>query len=114
MRVARTSAHHRDVTDDGFSVLIAGGGVAALEAALTLRELGEGRISVELLAPEPTFWYRPVAVAEPFQLGTVRHFDLGQLAQDVGAALTLRSRASTPTAARRGPRAAERSASTRC
>jgi sulfide:quinone oxidoreductase len=91
MRVARESAHDRDVTDDPFTVLIAGGGVAALEAALTLRELGEGRVSVELLAPEPTFWYRPVAVAEPFQLGTVRHFDLGVLAQDVGAALTLGS-----------------------
>ena len=52
-----------------FSVLIAGGGVAALEAALTLREVGEGRARIELLAPEPSFWYRPVAVAEPFGLG---------------------------------------------
>jgi sulfide:quinone oxidoreductase len=77
------------VTGDDFSVLIAGGGVAALEAALTLRELSEGRARVELLAPEPAFWYRPVAVAEPFGLGTVRHFDLGQLAEDVGAGLSL-------------------------
>jgi sulfide:quinone oxidoreductase len=77
------------VTHDGFSVVIAGGGVAALEAALTLQELGEKGLSVELLAPEPTFWYRPVAVAEPFGLGTVRHFDLGELARDVGAALSL-------------------------
>jgi sulfide:quinone oxidoreductase len=77
------------VEHDGFSVLIAGGGVAALEAALTLRELGEGRVRVELLAPEPSFWYRPVAVAEPFGLGEVRHFDLGQLADAVGAVLTL-------------------------
>lgn len=77
------------MTGDDFSVLIAGGGVAALEAALTLRELNEGRARVELLAPEPTFWYRPVAVAEPFGLGTVRHFDLGQLADDLGAGLLL-------------------------
>lgn len=77
------------MTGDDFSVLIAGGGVAALEAALTLRELSEDRARVELLAPEPTFWYRPVAVAEPFGLGTVRHFDLGQLAEDLGAALSL-------------------------
>ena len=76
---------------DQYSVLIAGGGVAALEAALTLRELGEGRVRVELLAPEPSFWYRPVAVAEPFGLGEVRHFDLGQLADAVGAGLTLGS-----------------------
>ena len=76
---------------DQFSVLIAGAGVAALEAALTLRELGEGRVRVELLAPEPTFWYRPVAVAEPFGLGEVRHFDVGRLAEAAGAGLTLGS-----------------------
>ena len=79
------------MTRDDFSVLIAGGGVAALEAALTLRELSEGRARVELLAPEPSFWYRPVAVAEPFGLGTVRHFDLGELAEGVGAGLSLGS-----------------------
>jgi sulfide:quinone oxidoreductase len=77
------------VEHDQFSVLIAGGGVAALEAALTLRELGEGHVRVELLAPEPSFWYRPVAVAEPFGLGEVRHFDLGQLAESIGAGLSL-------------------------
>jgi sulfide:quinone oxidoreductase len=66
-------------------VLIAGGGVAALESALALRELGEGRVSVELLAPEPEFWYRPLAVAEPFGLGEVRHFDLAELAAAAGA-----------------------------
>jgi sulfide:quinone oxidoreductase len=66
-------------------VLIAGGGVAALEAALALRALGEGRVSVEMLAPEPEFWYRPLAVAEPFGLGEVRHFDLAELAAAAGA-----------------------------
>jgi sulfide:quinone oxidoreductase len=66
-------------------VLIAGGGVAALEAALALRELGEGRVGVEMLAPEPEFWYRPLAVAEPFGLGEVRHFDLAELAASAGA-----------------------------
>ena len=34
---------------DPFSVLIAGGGVAAIEAALALRELSEGEIRVQLL-----------------------------------------------------------------
>ena len=66
-------------------VLIAGGGVAAFEAALALRELGEGRVSVEMLAPETQFWYRPLAVAEPFDLGEVRHFDLAELAAAAGA-----------------------------
>jgi sulfide:quinone oxidoreductase len=67
------------------NVLIAGGGVAALEAALALRALGEERVRVELLAPEPHFWYRPLAVAEPFRLGSVRRFELAELAAAAGA-----------------------------
>ncbi len=59
-------------------VLIAGGGVAALEAALALRALAEERVSVELLGSEPHFWYRPLSVAEPFALGEARHFELSR------------------------------------
>jgi sulfide:quinone oxidoreductase len=66
-------------------VVIAGGGVAAIEAALALRELARDRVSVELLAPEPRFSYRPLAVAEPFGLGEVRQFDLAELAAEAGA-----------------------------
>jgi sulfide:quinone oxidoreductase len=77
--------------DDDVQVLIAGGGVAALEAALALRELAEDRVSVELLAPEPHFWYRALAVAEPFALGEVRRFELAELAARAGATFTLGS-----------------------
>ena len=66
-------------------VLIAGGGVAALEAALAVRALAEDRVVVELLAPEPQFWYRPLAVAEPFDLGEVQQFELSELAAAAGA-----------------------------
>jgi sulfide:quinone oxidoreductase len=69
-------------------VLIAGGGVAALEAALAFQAHAEDRVEVELLAPEPRFWYRPVAVAEPFGLGEVRHFDLSEVAAAAGARYT--------------------------
>jgi sulfide:quinone oxidoreductase len=69
-------------------VLIAGGGVAALEASLALQALVEDRVSVELLAPESQFWYRPLAVAEPFDLGEVRHFDLPELAAAAGASFS--------------------------
>jgi sulfide:quinone oxidoreductase len=69
-------------------VLIAGGGVAALEAALALRDLAEGRVRVELLAPEPQFWYRPLAVAAPFKLGEVLHLELDGLARGIGASFT--------------------------
>ena len=36
-------------------VLIAGGGVAAREAAQAQRKLGEDSVSEEMLAPEPQF-----------------------------------------------------------
>lgn len=67
-------------------VLIAGGGVAALEAALALRELAEDKVRVELLAPEPHFWYRPLSVAAPFEQGDVLHFELDGLAPQIGVA----------------------------
>lgn len=66
-------------------VLIAGGGVAALEAALALRALAAERVSVELVAPEQHFWYRPLSVAEPFGPGEARHFELAELAAAAGA-----------------------------
>ena len=64
-------------------VLIAGGGVAALEAMLALRRLAP-ELEVELLAPERTFSYRPLAVLEPFGLGAVRRFDLRALVTEAG------------------------------
>ena len=70
-------------------VVIAGGGVAALEAALALQAVGEGRVEVELIAPEPHFWYRPLAVAAPFDLGDVRRFELAELAAAAGATFSL-------------------------
>ena len=68
-----------------FRVLIAGGGVAALEAALALRHLGGDRVSVALIAPEPRFWYRPLAVVESFGVGRLHGIDLATLADECGA-----------------------------
>jgi sulfide:quinone oxidoreductase len=82
------------------NVLIAGGGVAALEAALALRALAKDRVAVELLAPEPAFWYRPLAVAEPFGLAEVKHFGLPELAAAAGAVFTLGALASVDTGRR--------------
>jgi sulfide:quinone oxidoreductase len=70
-------------------VLIAGGGVAALEAALALRALAADLVMVELLAPETQFWYRPLAVAEPFGLGDAKSFDLAELTTSAGATFSL-------------------------
>lgn len=47
-------------------VLIAGGGVAALEAALALRAVAGDRVTVELLAPGTQFPHRPLSVRSPF------------------------------------------------
>jgi sulfide:quinone oxidoreductase len=70
-----------------FRVLIAGAGVAALETALALRALAEDLVSVELVAPEQEFTYRPLAVAEPFRVGEVRRFPLARLVAATGAGL---------------------------
>jgi sulfide:quinone oxidoreductase len=72
-------------------VVIAGGGVAALEALLALRALAGDRVSVELIAPEPHFWYRPLAVAEPFGLGKARRLELSTVASELSAVFTLGS-----------------------
>lgn len=70
-------------------VLIAGGGVAALEALLALRALAGPRVRVTLLAPDPEFVYRPLTVAEPFGLTSPRRLDLAQVAADNKAHLHL-------------------------
>lgn len=61
-------------------VLIAGGGVAALEAALALRELAGELVEVEIFAPRRDFVYRPYAVGEPYGASEVARYDLEELA----------------------------------
>jgi sulfide:quinone oxidoreductase len=48
------------------SVVIAGGGVAGVEAALALAELAEGLATVTLVSPQYDFVVRPFTVEEPF------------------------------------------------
>lgn len=69
-------------------VVIAGGGVAALEATLALKALAEERVSVEVVAPEHDFVYRPLAVTEPFHAGEAKRFPLGRLVELAGGTLT--------------------------
>src|SRR5437867_9998938 len=70
---------------DRYRVVIAGGGVAALEAMVALRALAEERVDIELLAPDRDFFYRPLSVAEPFGTGEALRFDLAALAAGCGA-----------------------------
>jgi hypothetical protein len=68
-------------------VLICGGGVAALEAMLALRELAPGLVRVAVLAPEDEFVYAPAAVGGPFGAGHAERFALADLVERAGATL---------------------------
>ena len=66
-------------------VVIVGGGVAGLEAALALRAICGKRVEISMIAPKDTSTYRPLAVAEPFGLAESFEINLGTFAisQDV-------------------------------
>jgi sulfide:quinone oxidoreductase len=66
-------------------VVIAGGGVAAVEALLALRQLVGRAVAIELLAPERELLHRPSSVAVPFGFGAPEPLDLGALAAEMGA-----------------------------
>ena len=66
-------------------MLIAGGGVAALEAMVALRQTAADVVDVELLSPDSDFYYRPLSVGEPFGVSEVLRFDLPGLARGCGA-----------------------------
>jgi len=69
------------------NIVIAGGGVAGLEALLALRAIAGDRVRLTLIAPDPDFTYRPLAVAEPFALGHAHRVPLTRFAADAGAEL---------------------------
>jgi sulfide:quinone oxidoreductase len=66
-------------------VLIAGGGVAAIELLLALRDLAGDRASVKVISPGREFAYRPLATAAAFGLGEPPRFDVAAIAGDLGA-----------------------------
>jgi sulfide:quinone oxidoreductase len=70
-------------------VLIAGGGVGALEAALALRDMAGERTRVEICAGRSDFVYRPFAVGEPYGASRVLRYDLERLADRAGAEFRL-------------------------
>src|SRR5215218_1342571 len=82
-------------------VLVVGGGVAALETLMALSDLAGDRVRVTLVAPEPDFVYRPMAVAEPFGLGEARRYPLRRIVEDFGAGLLQASVEALDASARR-------------
>lgn len=70
-----------------FEVLIAGGGVAGLEAMFAPYDLAGDRVHITVLTPGSDFVYRPNAVKEPFTLGSAQHYPLAALVKDARADL---------------------------
>jgi sulfide:quinone oxidoreductase len=77
----------QDANSEKFQVLIAGGGVAAIETALALRHLAADRVKVTMLAPDEEFVYRPMTVGEPFSFAGARRYPLAPIARDLNAEL---------------------------
>jgi sulfide:quinone oxidoreductase len=76
------------MTENGpTNVIVAGGGVAAIEAVLALRDVAGDRVSITLVAPQEAFHYKPLSVGEPFALGDALSLPLATVARDVGAEL---------------------------
>jgi sulfide:quinone oxidoreductase len=80
--VSESASHHGKLR-----VVIAGGGVAALETALALADLAPNRTDVTVIAPNTEFVYRPMVVREPFAYGSAQRYPLARIVRDAGAKL---------------------------
>jgi sulfide:quinone oxidoreductase len=69
------------------NVLVVGGGVAALEVVLALRDLAGDRVAMTIVTPATEFVERPMTVAEPFGLGRARRYRLDRIAAEQDAEL---------------------------
>lgn len=90
----RMAAAHPDGTlesmqdnalSDPMRVVIAGAGVAGLEALIALGGTARQRLDLTLVAPGEDFAYRPLEVGEPFGLGRPTPYPLAEIAADLGA-----------------------------
>jgi len=75
------------MTTTPLRVLVAGGGVAGLEALLELRALAGDRVELTLADAASDFTYRPMKVAEPFARGQATRHAMAGIARDAGARL---------------------------
>jgi sulfide:quinone oxidoreductase len=72
---------------DKLRVIVAGGGVAALEVTLALAHLAPERTETTMIAPNPELVYRPMTVREPFAFARASRYPLKRIAEDAGARL---------------------------
>ena len=88
LQVTEQAEHVEAPQPDGrLEVLIAGAGVAGLEAAFALDEMAGDRVKVTILTIDDEFIYGPMSVAEPFASGRAQHYSLSQLAERAHAEL---------------------------
>lgn len=66
-------------------VVIAGGGVAAAEAALALRAYAADRVDIEIVAPDTHMPFRPGSAVARFTSEPLQRFALHALAEQIGA-----------------------------
>ena len=96
-------------------VVIAGSGVAAVEAVLALRALAGRGFEIDLLAPEHALVDRPASVTTPFGLGAPPPLDLHELAARYAVRLVEGELAGVdPARGWPGSRAATRCSTTTC
>jgi sulfide:quinone oxidoreductase len=65
-------------------VVVAGGGIGALEALLALQALAGDRLRISLLCPSRHLTYRALSVAEPFGADPARRFEWDEITRDRG------------------------------
>jgi sulfide:quinone oxidoreductase len=75
------TASSRD-SDQPLRVIVAGGGVAGLEAVMALKRTAGDRVAIMLVAPNDEFVYRPLSVGEPFALGAPQTVSLAKFAEE--------------------------------
>jgi sulfide:quinone oxidoreductase len=80
-----------DSQQGAFKVVIAGGGVAALEAALALRDLAGPLVSTTIVTPRPEFVYRPLLIHQPFSPALTTSYPIEEIARRAGAELLIDS-----------------------
>ena len=66
-------------------ILIAGGGIAGLEAMMAIRDHAGERVDITLVAPDPDFVYKPLIVEEPFSSQPAEQHALAPIAEQLDA-----------------------------
>ena len=84
-QVAEDAHEAAEARSGALRVVIAGAGVAGLEALLALRALAGDRVRIELIAPTDRFVHRPLLVAEPFGVSEVATVELAPLVAEARA-----------------------------